>query len=62
MASRPAGAPPVGGQTLRFPEGNEVRARHTLLYRREDGQWRLVHEHVSFGVPNEAVLHRSVAA
>ena len=50
------------GPTLRFPDGNEVRARHTLLYRREDGEWRLVHEHVSFGVPNEAVLGQGVAA
>ena len=50
------------GPTLRFPDGNELRARHTLLYRREDGEWRLVHEHVSFGVPNEAVLGQDVAA
>jgi ketosteroid isomerase-like protein len=50
------------GPTLRFPDGNEVRARHTLLYRREDGDWRLVHEHVSFGLPNEAVLRQGVTA
>ena len=50
------------GPTLRFPDGNEVRARHSLIYRREDGEWRLVHEHISFGVPNEAVLRQAVAA
>jgi ketosteroid isomerase-like protein len=44
------------GPTFRFPDGNAVRARHTLLYRREDGAWRLVHEHASFGVPNATVI------
>ena len=50
------------GPTLRFPDGDEVRARHTLICRREDGEWRLVHERVSFGVPNEAVLGQGAAA
>ena len=50
------------GPTLRFPDGGELRARHTLLYPGEHGEWRLVHEHVSFGVPNEAVLQQGAAA
>jgi ketosteroid isomerase-like protein len=45
-----------------IPTMERSDASHTVLYRREDGEWRLVHEHVSFGVPNEAVLGQGVAA
>lgn len=50
------------GPTFRLPDGKEVTGRHTLVYHQEDGEWKLVHEHASFGVPNEAALGEDVTA
>ena len=42
---------------LRFRVGNrEIPWRLSVVYHREDGEWKMVHFHSSFGVPNaEAV-------
>jgi ketosteroid isomerase-like protein len=34
----------------------EVECRHTGVFRREDGEWRLVESHISIGVPNEEAV------
>jgi hypothetical protein len=39
-----------------FPDGSAMKTRLTAVLRREDGAWRLVHMHVSVGVPDEEVV------
>jgi SnoaL-like domain len=41
--------------TIRLHDGRAVQLRVTSIFRREDGDWKLVHQHSSIGVPNEAV-------
>lgn len=36
-----------------LPDGTRVPTRWTSVLRQEDGAWRLVHMHVSLGVPDE---------
>ena len=36
-----------------LPDGTCVPTRWTSVLREEDGAWRIVHMHVSFGVPDE---------
>lgn len=36
-----------------LPDGSRIPTRWTSVVRREDGDWRLVHMHVSVGVPDE---------
>jgi hypothetical protein len=36
-----------------FPDGSGIDTRATAVMRLEDGVWRLVHVHVSVGVPDE---------
>lgn len=38
-----------------FPDGSGVKMRMTLVFRREDGAWKLLHMHASVGVPDEEV-------
>jgi SnoaL-like domain len=38
-----------------FPDGSSMRTRLTSVMRQEDGSWRLLHMHVSVGVPDEEV-------
>jgi len=39
-----------------FPGGSAMATRVTAVLQREDGDWRIVHMHVSVGVPDEEVL------
>jgi hypothetical protein len=39
-----------------LPDGNAISARLTGVVRQEDGEWRLVHIHISVGVPDEEVV------
>jgi SnoaL-like domain len=39
-----------------FPDGSAMQTRLTAVLRREEGSWRLVHMHVSVGVPDEEVV------
>lgn len=42
--------------TFTFPDGSAMKTRLTAVLRREDGRWKMVHMHVSVGVPDEEVL------
>ena len=39
-----------------FPDGSAMKTRLTAVLRREDEAWKLVHMHVSVGVPDEEVV------
>ena len=39
-----------------FPDGSVMQTRLTAVMRREEGRWKLVHMHVSVGVPDEQVV------
>lgn len=41
---------------FRFGEGMDAPARLTAILHDEGGQWKIVHLHLSVGVPNEDVL------
>jgi adenylate cyclase len=46
----------VDQPTLLFPDGSAVRTRLTAVLHLEDGAWKLVHMHVSVGVPDDEVV------
>lgn len=46
----------VDKPTFFFPDGSAMKARLTAVLRREDGTWKLVHMHVSVGVPDDEVV------
>ena len=39
-----------------FPDGSAMSTRLTAVVRQEDDRWKLVHMHVSVGVPDEEVV------
>jgi ketosteroid isomerase-like protein len=41
---------------FRLPDGLEMPFRSSWVFRREDGEWKLVHVHASIGVGNEEAL------
>lgn len=40
---------------FRLPNGQEQRFRLTVICHRENGEWKVLHQHFSIGVPNEDV-------
>ena len=46
----------VDQPTLFFPDGSAIQTRLTVIMHREEGRWKLVHMHLSVGVPDEQVL------
>jgi ketosteroid isomerase-like protein len=42
--------------TFRLADGTQIPFRNTAVYRREDGEWKLVHTHSSLGVRNEEMF------
>jgi ketosteroid isomerase-like protein len=48
--------------SFRLPDGREIPFRSTLVFRREDGEWKLVHLHSSIGVKNEEIFGEDVTA
>ena len=46
----------VDEPTYTFPDGSRMQTRQTAILQREDGEWRIVHMHVSVGVPDEEVV------
>jgi hypothetical protein len=46
----------VDEPTFVFPDGSAMETRLTTVMRREDDRWKLVHMHVSVGVPDEEVV------
>ena len=44
-------------RVMRFRVGEqEIPCRMSVVYRREDGAWKMVHFHSSIGVPNEDAI------
>jgi hypothetical protein len=41
--------------TVSFPNDVTVPIRHTRIFHKEDGVWKMVHLHVSIPVPNESI-------
>ncbi|MDQ3930109.1 MAG: nuclear transport factor 2 family protein [Chloroflexota bacterium] len=41
---------------LRLPDGTDLPFRMTAVVRQEDGDWKIVSSHASFGVPNEEAV------
>jgi len=41
--------------TVKLPNGKELPIRHTRIFHKEDGAWKMVHLHVSIPVPNEKI-------
>ena len=41
--------------TVKLPSGAELPVRHTRIFHKENGAWRMVHLHVSIAVPNESI-------
>jgi hypothetical protein len=41
--------------TVRLANGVAIPVRHTRIFHQEDGDWKLVHLHVSIAVPNERI-------
>ncbi|HEX9990794.1 MAG TPA: nuclear transport factor 2 family protein [Chloroflexia bacterium] len=42
------------------PDGSEVPFRMTAVVHKEDGEWKLVMSHASFGIPNEEVVEEEL--
>jgi hypothetical protein len=45
---------------FRLPDGTLVPFRMTVVFVREDGAWKIAHQHISIGVPNEDIVGRDV--
>ncbi len=72
LAQRDAGVDGLPGEPLAYADGEvgwavdrglrfrvgeeETPFRMSVVYRREDGEWKMVHFHSSLGVPNEEVV------
>jgi adenylate cyclase len=39
-----------------FPDGSAMETRMTAIMHQEEGRWKLVHMHLSVGVPDEQVI------
>ena len=39
--------------TFKLPDGTERPVRITVVLHKENGEWKIVHVHGSFGIPNE---------
>jgi len=46
----------VDKPTLQGPNGYVVKTRLSVVFRHEDGEWKIVHMHFSVGVPDEEVV------
>jgi ketosteroid isomerase-like protein len=50
------------GPSFRMPDGTEIPFRNTVIFRQEDGEWKVVHGHSSIGVRNEEMFEEDVTA
>ncbi|MCB9423165.1 MAG: nuclear transport factor 2 family protein [Ardenticatenaceae bacterium] len=41
---------------LKFSDGRVIPIRTTSVWRKEEGEWKVVQQHVSVGVPNEQIF------
>ena len=46
----------VDEPTMFYPGGSTIKTRLTSVLQREDDRWKLIHMHVSVGVPDEEVV------
>lgn len=40
---------------VKFPNGVEVQIRHTRIFHKEEGVWKMIHLHASIPVPNDKI-------
>ena len=43
-------------RTSRLSNGKEITIRETFVFHQEEGEWKIVQLHVSFGIPNTEVF------
>jgi ketosteroid isomerase-like protein len=48
--------------SFRLPDSTQIPFRNTGVFRREDGEWKLVHGHTSIGVRSEELFGEDVTA
>jgi ketosteroid isomerase-like protein len=41
---------------FRLPDGTELPVRMSIVFVKEDGAWKVAHQHISIGVPNEQIV------
>ena len=46
--------------SFRMPDGTELPFRSTSVFRQEDGEWKVVQNHASFGVSSEDMFGEDV--
>ena len=46
----------VDQPTMSYPDGSTIQTRLTAVLHRAQGAWRLIHMHVSVGVPDDEVV------
>lgn len=46
----------VDEPVLAYPDGSSIQTRLTAVWHNKDGRWKLIHMHVSVGVPDEEVV------
>ena len=42
--------------TFGFPDGSTLSIRLSAVFRRHDDRWKVVHGHLSVGIPDEEVV------
>lgn len=47
---------------FKLSDGTQVPTRLTMVFHRENGKWRIIHHHISIGVPNEEVIGKALTA
>lgn len=45
---------------VKLPDGKAIPMRNTLIFRQEAGEWKLIHQHISVGVPNEELVGKAL--
>ena len=48
--------------SFRLADGTQIPFRNTLVFRREEGEWKVVHGHSSLGVRNEEMFGEDISA
>jgi hypothetical protein len=41
---------------FQLPDGTELPVRMSIVFVKEDGAWKVTHQHISIGVPNEQIV------
>jgi len=41
---------------FRLPDGTELPVRMSIVFVKEDAEWKVIHQHISIGVPNEQIV------